>query len=550
MQQSRINWAVWVPLFFIALYILPLDIRPLWSPDELRYGEISREMVASGNWIVPTFNDLRYFEKPVMGYWFNAIAQVIFGENNFSVRIASALATLGVALSLVLVVGKMTTRRQGWLTAGVFLSMFMVAAVGTYSVLDGMLAFWLSACYVAFFFATQSQTSAQRWLNYGLAGFFCGCAVLTKGFLALALPVIVVVPYMIMQKQFLEILRWGWWVMLVAFITCLPWSLAVHAAEADYWNYFFWEEHIHRFTAEDAQHVAPVWYYVPFLFLGTLPWVFWAPSAVAQLKGEVSKPLIRYSLLWAIVPFLFFSYASGKLATYILPCMAPIAILLTHGLLKAGEKKVKGLTIGSAINGLFFAVVATVLVVMFFMGKLPLEASESYRVAVAAFILGFWAVCAFYATKTSSFERKFAAYMVSPLALFALFSFAVPNTTIHSKMPEDFMTMLAPKVSDDMVLIADYPDTMSALNWYLKRSDVYLTKGMGEVDYGLEYEDSKHRYVEWNQLGEFIKEKQLTGPVLLHFRDLPALPEGFPKSSDHVDLGRYHALIFDKKAQN
>lgn len=129
--------------------------------------------------------------------------------------------------------------------------------------------------------------------------------------------------------------------MFVALITCLPWSLAIHAAEPDYWNYFFWEEHIHRFSAEDAQHAAPIWYYVPFLFLGTLPWVFWAPSALVQLKGEFSKPLIRYSILWAVMPFLLFSYASGKLATYILPCMAPIAILLTHGIIKAIKAKRK-----------------------------------------------------------------------------------------------------------------------------------------------------------------------------------------------------------------
>ncbi|MGR5222588.1 lipid IV(A) 4-amino-4-deoxy-L-arabinosyltransferase [Vibrio parahaemolyticus] len=547
MQQSRINWAVWVPLFFIALYILPLDLRPLWSPDELRYGEISREMVASGNWIVPTFNDLRYFEKPIMGYWFNAIAQLFFGDTNFAVRIASALATMGGALFLVSLVSRIADRRQGWLTAGVFLSMFMVAAIGTYSVLDGMLAFWLTACYAAFFFATEATTTKQRWIYYGLAGFFCGCAVLTKGFLALALPVIVVVPYMILQKQFLEILRWGWWVMLVAFITCLPWSLAIHAAEPDYWNYFFWEEHIHRFSAEDAQHAAPIWYYVPFLFLGTLPWIFWAPSATIQLKGELSKPLIRYSILWALMPFLLFSYASGKLATYILPCMAPIAILLTHGILKAYNNKAKGLTIGSIVNGLFFATVAITLMVMFFMGKLPLDETESYRPWIALFILGFWAACAFFAAKAKAFESKFAAYMLSPLALFALFSTVVPNSTIDSKMPGRFMEELAPKVTDEMVLIADYPDTMSALNWYLKRTDVYLTKGMGEVDYGLAYDDANHRWVPFADLGDFIKQKQKTAPVLLHFRNLPALPDDFPKPDDHVDRGRYHALIFNQQ---
>jgi 4-amino-4-deoxy-L-arabinose transferase len=176
-----------------------------------------------------------------------------------------------------------------------------------------------------------------------------------------------------------------------------------------------------------------------------------------------------------------------------------------------------------------------------------LDDSESYRPWIALFILGFWATCAFYAAKAKAFEHKFAAYMVSPLALFALFSTVLPNTTIDSKMPARFMEQLAPKVTDDMVLIADYPDTMSALNWYLKRSDVYLTKSMGEVDYGLKYEDSKHRYIEWDQLDDFIKEKQLTSPVLLHFRDLPPLPEGFPKPDDHVDRGRYHALIFNQK---
>ena len=78
---------------FVLLYIIPLGIRPIILPDESRYAEIPREMLTSGNWIVPKLNGLRYFEKPVLGYWLNASSIKLFGENAFAARLPSALAT-------------------------------------------------------------------------------------------------------------------------------------------------------------------------------------------------------------------------------------------------------------------------------------------------------------------------------------------------------------------------------------------------------------------------------------------------------------------------
>ncbi|WP_232304727.1 phospholipid carrier-dependent glycosyltransferase [Agarivorans gilvus] len=239
MRQVKINLATWLPLFFILLYLLPLGLRDLWSPDELRYAEISREMVASGDWIVPRFNDLRYFEKPVMGYWMNALSQLVFGETNFAVRAASAFSALGAAFCLWMLLARFASRPTAWLSCAIYLSMFMVSGIGTYSVLDSMLNLWLTASFTAFYFAIRSDSSRHRAKYYALAGIYCGCAVLTKGFLALALPVLVVLPYMLWTKQLTVILKWGWWVMLLALLTCLPWALAIHAAEPDYWHYFF-----------------------------------------------------------------------------------------------------------------------------------------------------------------------------------------------------------------------------------------------------------------------------------------------------------------------
>jgi 4-amino-4-deoxy-L-arabinose transferase len=355
-------------LCFVFVYLLPIGFRPMIVPDEVRYAEIPREMIATGDWIVPRLNGLYYFEKPVLGYWITAASMLTFGENPFAVRFPSAMAAGLSALMVALLVGKATRDGTSSIVASlIFLTCAEVAGTGVFSVLDGMLAAFLTMAMTTFYFAAQSPRGSFREGSFlTLFGIGCGLAFLTKGFLAFAVPVVVIVPYMIWSGRWRDLFPMSVIPVIAAVVVCLPWALAVHHKAPDYWNYFFWQEHVKRFMAEDAQHQAPFWTYLAAFPVAAMPWSALIPTSVMGMDRSLRQtPLVRYALCWFVFPLLFFSAASGKLLTYILPCFAPFAILMSQGL---GAYLVglpcRGAKSGITILLILFTVVIVALVVI------------------------------------------------------------------------------------------------------------------------------------------------------------------------------------------
>lgn len=517
MKYTR--YAFLLPVLYVIYYLLPIEFRSLWQPDEVRYAEISREMLVSGNWVVPHFLDLRYFEKPIAGYWINNISQWIFGGNNFAVRFGSVFSVSLCAL-LIYWLAQQLWRERGTalLSSAIFLTCMLVYSVGTYAVLDPMITLWLTAAMCSFWLVGQGGGLRQRVTGWLLLGLACGMGFLTKGFLALAVPVVAIVPWMILQKRFRELLLFGPLALLSAALISAPWSISIARQEPDFWHYFFWVEHIQRFAEDDAQHKAPFWYYLPVLIVGVLPWLGLLPGALQRAwQQRQTAPGLSYLLCWVVMPLLFFSVAKGKLPTYILPCFAPLALLMAHHATEIAAAGRRGLKANGVINlivGVVLLLVMVAVMAPWGLAKHPVYTRhEVIKVLLGSVAFLFWALVGAISLTGRAQHWRLAA--LCPLGLVLVVGAAIPDKVINSKQPQSFIARVYPDLQQSRYVLANNIGVASALAWELKRSDILLLEESGELTYGLSYASGAHRLIGNQDFSPWLNQQRHKGSVSL-----------------------------------
>lgn len=503
---------------FLFLYVAPLGVRPLVVPDEIRYAEVPREMLASGDWVVPHLNGLRYFEKPVLGYWLNAAAMRLLGENAFAARLPSALAVGLTALILFLWARRFSASYStGLLSAAVFLLSAEVLAVGVFCILDSVFSLFVTAGMVSFSFADREERPGPRAILLSLAGLACGLAFLTKGFIALVIPTIVIVPFALWQGRLKGTLRAVWLPLLVAILVVLPWGIMIHRREPGFWHYFFWVEHLGRFASpKPGQHPAPFWYFVPIIVGGAIPWTFLAEAVGAGLRHTGLKdPMVRFAICWLVLPFLFFSASSGKVATYILPCFPPLAFLIAVGLLKSAERgNVRAFVGGARITAVGGSLLLLALLVsLFAMPRLSASVGV-WRWLLVALGLLVWTGFSWAIVISKNARKQLVLYCVGPLLFLFGSHFVVPALTPPKKIPEAFLLSNVSRIPQDGIVVSD-SGLAGAVCWFYKRNDVLIVGGKGEYEYGLDYADSKHRLLRVDEFNELAAETAGDGCVTL-----------------------------------
>jgi 4-amino-4-deoxy-L-arabinose transferase len=478
-------------------------------PDEFRYAEISREMLKTGDWIVPHLDGLRYFEKPVLGYWLNAAGIAMFGENAFAIRFFSAVAAGISAVILFFLVRKYTGGyRTGIFVVAVFLTCSEVFSIGTVSVLDSMFSMFLTAAMALFFFAHMEDVPRRRVCLLVLSGISCGLAFLTKGFLAFAVPAVAVIPFLIWQRRAKEIFRILWIPFITAVLIALPWCLMIYARERDFWHYFFWTEHVHRLVSGDGgQHPQPFWFFIPCILGGAFPWTALLPAAISGLKGmDFKDPLFRYAICWFLLPFLLLSASHGKLMTYILPCFPPLAVIMSMALLQyfaAGKNK--AFTVAVKI---LLVIMVVIMIALILSQTIPnsfrlYEQQEMWKVVLLAIGFLAYVLLLISAGGRADFRMKLAYFAIGPTVLMFCGHFVMPNQLKGEKAPCEFLLHNWYRVHPDTMLVSD-KYLVSAICWCYDRSDIFLLGGSGELEYGLGYDDSKQRLLDIGQFKKLI----------------------------------------------
>ncbi len=354
-----------------------LGIRPLYKADESRYGEISREMVASGDWVTPRLNGFRYLEKPPLQYWATAAFFSFFGEKDYVARLWTALAGFAGVLLVLYAGNRLWGRPAGAYAAAVLAGSPLYVLLGQVNTLDMSVSVFLAAALVAFLLG--------RMLGFWVA---CALAMLSKGLIGIVLPGAAIFFFMVLKRDWALIRRIRPVAGPLLFLAiAAPWFIAVSAANPEFLRFFFIQEHFQRFTTEMHQRVEPFWFFLPVLLAGLGPWLLPFLRALAP-RDDATLLLV----IWTAVVLVFFSASGSKLAPYILPVFPAAALLVGRSLAREWPRR---LFLSQTILLLVFCAAAAVAVPALAKGYAEYARWVALAFAVmaaAAALAGYWAM--------------------------------------------------------------------------------------------------------------------------------------------------------------
>ena len=294
MEKLRIRRYVAGMLLLAAVFAFNISGYPLLDPDEGRNAEVMREMAASNNYAIPTLLGLPYIDKPVLYFSVGAAGMELLGPTVLAARLPSLLFTFGTLVLIGWFARREWGRDAEWIAVLATAATPLTLAFSRIVIPDAALTFWVVLAIVAFYYAIGGSVrspaagrAAAWWRHVAWAAIALG--VLTKGPIAIGLPLMIAVPYAISQKRSRALVDAS--TVLLFFVLVLPWVFVMSASVPDYMRYVLITETVGRFTTTELARSGPWWYFLAIVPVAAFPW-----SAVPDLLFfSRSKPCLPVS---------------------------------------------------------------------------------------------------------------------------------------------------------------------------------------------------------------------------------------------------------------
>ena len=322
-----------VVLLFVTLF-WRLGTPTFWDPDEAHYAETSREMVATGDWWAPFYNDEPFFDKPVLFHQLQAVSMLVFGDAELAARIAPAVA--GLALVLITAwFGRTMVSPDVGVVAGMMLGACPgLFALARYAILDTLFTTFMFGGAAFLVVAATGGRPRLQWAAYVLLAL----AVLTKGPIALVLCGITFILAITVSgdlRRALLRLNWILGLLLVLALAAPPFVyLYLRFGDAFVQGYVL-DENLRLFASSRFRNQPGFWFYFRILAAGLLPWTGlligrFVDDVRAMIKGERLDGVEMLLWVWSLTVVGFFTFSTFKLDHYVFPAAPALCLLCSR----------------------------------------------------------------------------------------------------------------------------------------------------------------------------------------------------------------------------
>lgn len=343
-QSFLIDLGILMLIIGVA-YFATLGMIPLFTPDEGRYAEISREMLATHQYIIPHLDGVIYFEKPPLIYWLVAFFEHTFGYSEWSARAANTLMGILTCLSLYVFSRHYYNRCTGYFAALSLASSLLFFGMARMITLDTGLTFFITLSLLSLFSGLHEKNSYLLWLGYACIAL----GILTKGLVGIIFPGMILFLWLAITQQWLllkhaRIISGCALILIIA----LPWHLLAQAEVPSFFHEYIIVQQFLRFLTPIMHRQMSFGAYLALFILGFFPWIIFTglylKKLLPQLKNRMALQKEWFFLSWIIAIFLFFAPSKSILIPYLEPMMPAMALLTAPYLAQlwqSGSKKLQ-----------------------------------------------------------------------------------------------------------------------------------------------------------------------------------------------------------------